>query len=174
MGGNGLGLLERVGMLSFPGHVVGLVIVDHGSKRQAANDMLIDVAEMFKRVSGGKIVEPAHMELAEPTIEQAFDRCVAQGATVVVVHPYFLSPGRHSTTDIPRFTAEAAAKHPGVRFHITQPLGLDEKIAQVMLGRIEHCLQSDFSCDYCRGTGCCDGGAGAMAAGAALGNIVRK
>ena len=36
------------------------------------------------------------MELAEPSIEQAFDKCVAQGATFVVVHPYFLAPGRHS------------------------------------------------------------------------------
>ena len=143
-------------MLNYPGHTVGLVVVDHGSKRAAANDMLIDAAAMFKRVSRTGIVEPAHMELAEPTIEQAFDRCVAQGATFVVVHPYFLSPGRHSTTDIPRMTAEAAARHPGVRFHVTQPLGLDEKIAQLMLQRISQCLAGNFTCDYCRDTGCCD------------------
>ncbi len=118
--------------------------------------MLLDVAAMFKRVSESGIVEPAHMELAEPSIEQAFDKCVQQGANMVVVHPYFLAPGRHSTTDIPRMTAEAAAKHPGVRFHVTQPLGLDEKIAQLMMQRIEHCIAQDFTCDYCRETGCCD------------------
>jgi sirohydrochlorin ferrochelatase len=145
-------------MLDYPGEVVGLVVVDHGSKRPAANDMLIDAAAMFKRVAGAGIVEPAHMELAEPTIEQAFEKCVAQGATLVVVHPYFLSPGRHSTTDIPTLTAQAAAKHPGVRFHVTQPLGLDEKIALLMMQRIGHCLKQDFSCEYCKGTGCCDGG----------------
>ena len=143
-------------MLSFPGHKVGLVVVDHGSKKAAANDMLIDMAALFKRVSACSIVEPAHMELAEPTIEQAFDRCVAQGATMVVVHPYFLAPGRHSTTDIPQMTADAAAKHPGVRFHVTQPLGLDEKIAQLMVQRIDHCLKNQFVCEYCKGTGCCD------------------
>ncbi len=148
-------------MLDFPGEVVGLVVVDHGSKKAAANEMLIDAAAMFKRVSGCEIVEPAHMELAEPTIEQAFDKCVAQGATMVVVHPYFLSPGRHSTTDIPNLTAQAAAKHSregtrGVRFHVTQPLGLDEKIARLMMERISDCVKNGFSCDYCRGTGCCD------------------
>ena len=100
------------------------------------------------------------MELAEPTIAQAFDRCVAQGATMVVVHPYFLAPGKHSTTDIPRMTADAAARHPGVRFHVTQPLGLDEKIAQLMIQRIDHCVKNRFECDYCRGTGCQDPGAG--------------
>lgn len=143
-------------MLQYPNHTVGLIVVDHGSKKPAANDLLLDVAALFKRVSGSAIVEPAHMELAEPTIEHAFDRCVAQGATLVIVHPYFLAPGRHSTTDIPRMTAEAAAKHPGIRFHVTQPLGLDEKIAALMLQRIDHCLQHQFSCDYCRNTGCCD------------------
>jgi len=143
-------------MLSYPGHTVGLVVVDHGSKKSAANDLLLDVAALFKRVSETKIVEPAHMELAEPTIEHAFDKCVEQGATFVVVHPYFLAPGRHSTTDIPRMVAEAAAKHPGVRFHVTQPLGLDEKIAQLMIQRIDHCLQHKFSCDYCKDTPCQD------------------
>jgi sirohydrochlorin ferrochelatase len=141
-------------MLSYPGHTVGLVVVDHGSKKAAANDLLLDVAEMFKRVSQTRIVEPAHMELAEPSIEQAFDRCVEQGATFVVVHPYFLAPGRHSTTDIPRMVTEAAAKHPGVGFHVTQPLGLDEKIAQIMIARIDHCLQNNFCCAYCKDTAC--------------------
>ncbi len=140
--------------LAVPGEIVGLVVVDHGSKKAAANEMLVDVACMFKRVAGMAIVEPAHMELCEPTIEQAFDQCVEQGATLVVVHPYFLSPGRHSTTDIPQLAAQAAARHPRVKWHVTQPLGLDEKIAAVMIERIGHCVGSTFSCGYCAGTGC--------------------
>ena len=132
----------------------GMVIVDHGSRFAAANDMLEDVARMFKRVSGYAIVEPAHMELAEPTIPQAIAACVRQGATQVIVHPYFLSPGRHSTTDIPRITAEAAAEHPGVTCHVTAPLGVDEGIAKVMMERIEHCIASQFECEYCHARGC--------------------
>ncbi|HET6386527.1 MAG TPA: CbiX/SirB N-terminal domain-containing protein [Armatimonadota bacterium] len=119
-----------------------VILVDHGSTHQEANDLLLDVARLFEAVSGFEIVEPAHMELAEPTIAHAFDACVARGATRVVVHPYFLSPGRHSTSDIPRMTAAAARSHPGVRYAVTLPLGLDEKIAQVMLERIESCIDS--------------------------------
>jgi sirohydrochlorin ferrochelatase len=137
-------------MLAYPNHTIGIIVVDHGSKKSAANEQLLEVTELFQRVARAAIVQPAHMELAEPTIGQAFDRCVAQGATLVVVHPYFLAPGRHSTTDIPRLTAEAAARHPGVCFHVTQPLGLDEAIAALMLRRIEHCLQHELTCDYCR------------------------
>jgi len=137
---------------------IGLVLVDHGSKLQAANDLLLDVAALFKRVSGEAIVEPAHMEICSPTIEDAFDACVAQGATLILVHPYFLAPGKHSTRDIPRMTAAAAARHPHVRYHVTQPLGLDEKIAQVTIERMQHCISAGFECDYCREIGGCSGG----------------
>ena len=129
--------------------VTGIILVDHGSNLKPANDMMLDVAAMYRRVSGAAIVEPAHMELAEPTIEQAFDACVARGATLVMVHPYFLSPGRHSTLDIPRMTAAAAGRHPGVRFHVTEPLGLDDRIAQVMMDRIQQCIDCGLRCEYC-------------------------
>ena len=38
---------------------------------------------MFQRSTEYAIVGPAHMELAEPTIEMAFDRCVERGAIAV-------------------------------------------------------------------------------------------
>lgn len=114
----------------------GLLLVDHGSVMQAANDMLADVAALVKRISGLEIVHYAHMELAEPTIRQGFDACVRDGARLVIVHPYFLSPGRHSKTDIPRMVTEAAKHHPGVEFRVTEPLGVHEKIGEVILERI--------------------------------------
>jgi len=114
---------------------IALMLVDHGSRFQAANDMLVEVAEMVRRLAGLDRVYHAHMELAEPTIAQAFAQCVKDGATAVVVHPYFLSPGRHSTTDIPRMVAEAAAAYPGVEHCVTEPLGVHPKIGEVVLER---------------------------------------
>src|SRR5690606_11194870 len=73
----------------------GLVIVDHGSRRDESNQMLEDFVAMFRKLGDYRIVEPAHMELAEPSIATAFDRCVQRGAKRVVVAPYFLAPGRH-------------------------------------------------------------------------------
>ena len=74
---------------------VGVIVVDHGSKRPAANTRLDAVVAAFRASSNRKIVEAAHMELASPTIADAFARCVKAGAASVVVHPFFLSPGRH-------------------------------------------------------------------------------
>lgn len=72
------------------------------------------------------------MEMAEPTIEQAFDKCVAAGASKIVLHPFFLSPGRHVTSDIPALMRAAAARHPGVAWVISEPLGLQELMPKVM------------------------------------------
>lgn len=123
----------------------GIIIVDHGSTVDEANQMLLQVAQAFQETTGASIVEAAHMELAEPTLQQAFDRCVEQGAVRVVVHPYFLAPGRHSTTDIPRLAKEAAARHPGITVRISEPLGADPGMHAIMLRRIQEALDKTES-----------------------------
>ena len=138
---------------------IGIVVVDHGSRREASNQMLIDVAALFEKHTDWPIVEPAHMELAEPSIATAYDRCVERGATLICVNPYFLAPGKHWHEDIPNLTAAAAARHPQTRFLVTAPLGLHPQMASIMDSRIEHCLAhadgEAEECDVCRGTGRC-------------------
>ena len=114
----------------------GVVLVDHGSKKKESNDMLETFADMYRKASGRDLVEVAHMEIAEPTIPQALERCVEYGATKVVVAPYFLSPGRHIQKDIPRIVGEAAKKFPGVDIEIADPIGLDPLVAQVIENRV--------------------------------------
>jgi sirohydrochlorin ferrochelatase len=132
----------------------GIVIVDHGSRRAPSNELLELVASEFARrfTERYEIVEPAHMELAEPSIATAFGRCVERGARRVVVCPFFLCPCKHWTGDIPRLAAEAAAKHPGTTYHVTMPLGIDDLILQLIDKRIGHCVGSGFLCDNCRGS----------------------
>ncbi|QDU93446.1 CbiX/SirB N-terminal domain-containing protein [Lignipirellula cremea] len=119
---------------------VGVVLVDHGSRREESNAMLLEVAAMFAQSSPYTIIEPAHMELAEPTLQTAFDRCIARGAEQIVVHPYFLLPGNHSREDIPRLAAEAAARRPDVPYVVTEPLGLHPLLGQVIRDRIAAAL----------------------------------
>lgn len=112
-----------------------LLIVDHGSRLEAANRMLLDVADVVRAKRPDLIVHAAHMELAEPSIPQGIAACVRDGATEVIVHPYMLSPGRHATRDIPRIVEEAADAHPGVRITVTAPLGVHARIGDVILER---------------------------------------
>lgn len=112
-----------------------LLIVDHGSRREAANQMLYEVADILRRKRPDLIVHIAHMELAEPTIKQAVDACVNDGASQIIVHPYMLSPGRHATQDIPHMATKAASKYPNLKITTTDPLGLHEKLGDVILER---------------------------------------
>jgi sirohydrochlorin ferrochelatase len=138
---------------------IGVIVVDHGSRRDESNELLQDVVRQFADATGLTIVEPAHMELAEPSIDTAFSRCVDRGAETVVVFPYFLLPGRHWNDDIPRLAAAAASKHPGIRYLVTAPFGLHPLMAEVMRQRIGHCLSHTTgaadACELCAGTDRC-------------------
>ncbi len=139
--------------------VTGVVVVDHGSRRDESNATFVE----FVRASGHRlpypIVEPAHMELAEPSIGAAFDRCVAAGATIVAVAPWFLGPGSHWDRDIPALTAEAAAHHPEVRWLVTAPLGPDPVLLDLVDRRIRQCLDHAVgpgdACVACAGSARC-------------------
>jgi len=132
----------------------GIVIVDHGSRRAESNAMLEEAARQFANrfASQYSIVEPAHMELAEPSIATAYARCVARGAMRVVVCPFFLGPGKHWTQDIPHLTSEAQKSHPGTQYHIAPTLGIDDLILDLLNKRVGGCVSQNFICDQCTGT----------------------
>jgi sirohydrochlorin ferrochelatase len=114
-----------------------ILLVDHGSRVASANAALEEIAEQLRPRLPGRIVRVAHLELAAPGIGEGIDACAAAGATEIVVHPYFLSPGRHTCRDIPRQVEQAAARHPGVRVRLTPPLGPHEKLLEIILERVE-------------------------------------
>lgn len=113
-----------------------ILLVDHGSRRASANQTLVDVAALVReQVGDAWIVQIAHMEIAPPGVGQAIASCVAEGAREVVVHPYFLAPGKHATQDIARMVQEAARQHPDVSFSVTEPLGVHALMAKLVLLR---------------------------------------
>ena len=114
----------------------GILIIDHGSMKEEANHMIECVGELVQRMAGAEVVvRVAHMELATPTIADGFAACVAAGATEIVVFPYMLSPGKHSTRDIPRMVAELSAGYPGIPVQVTTAFGVNEQLAAVVLAK---------------------------------------
>jgi len=113
-----------------------ILLIDHGSVRAEANHMLECMANLVQAMVGDEVVvRAAHMELAEPSIPVGLASCVDAGATEVVVFPYMLSPGKHSTRDIPRMVAEAAQAHPHVACTVTTAFGVHDKLAEVIVER---------------------------------------
>ena len=113
-----------------------ILLIDHGSRRDAANEMMDCMANLVQAMAGSDVIARyAHMELAEPSIEAGLRNCVNAGATEVICFPYMLSPGKHSTGDIPRMVAAAAAAFPGLDVRVTNALGVHEKLGELILER---------------------------------------
>lgn len=112
-----------------------LLLVDHGSRVDAANESIESIADFLRRLAPDLIIHTAHMELAPPNIPTGIARCVDDGAAEIIIHPYMLSAGRHATEDIPRIVEGAKSDYPGVEFRVTPPLGIHEKLAEVVLER---------------------------------------
>ena len=113
-----------------------ILLVDHGSRLPAANELLEEVAAQVRLREPSSLVVTAHLEIATPSIPEGIAACVEAGASEVVVHPFFLGPGRHTTRDIPRIVEEASAAHPTVPIRVTPPLGPHEKLVDVILERV--------------------------------------
>src|SRR5439155_19675088 len=67
---------------------------------------------------------------------EGIDRLVKRGAREIVVHPYFLSPGRHTRGDIPIEVRQAAGHHPGINFRISEPLSAHPLVIAASVERI--------------------------------------
>src|SRR6476661_640540 len=112
-----------------------ILLIDHGSRRGEANEMMDCMANLVQAMAGPDVVVRfAHMELAEPSIAAGVRSCAEGGATELIVFPYMLSPGKHSTGDIPRLVAEASADFPGLDIRVTSAFGVHEKLAELILG----------------------------------------
>jgi sirohydrochlorin ferrochelatase len=113
-----------------------ILLIDHGSRRDAANEMMNCMANLVQAMAGQDVVvRYAHMELCEPSIAAGVRHCVEAGATELIVFPYMLSPGKHSTGDIPRLVAEASAPFPDLAVRVTSAFGVHEKLGEIILGR---------------------------------------
>jgi sirohydrochlorin ferrochelatase len=111
-----------------------LVIVAHGSRREASNDEVRQLAENIAIKVGDRFmqVESAFLELAEPSIPDGIEKCIQAGADEVIVLPYFLSAGRHVSQDIPAEVEIKRKQYPHTTISIAGYLGADERVVDLM------------------------------------------
>lgn len=112
-----------------------LLLIAHGSRREASNQEVRDLARMLKQVAGEHYdqVVPAFLEIAEPDIPGGVDLCAESGAKEVIAVPYFLAAGRHVVTDIPEELEKARRRHPGLDIRQSDYLGRHDAIVDILL-----------------------------------------
>ena len=111
-----------------------LLLVAHGSRREASNDEVRRLTAKLRDKVGARFkgTECAFLELAEPSIPDALQRCIDHGAEEIVVLPYFLSAGRHVARDIPAEVEAKQKEHPQVRISIKPYFGAADGITDLL------------------------------------------
>lgn len=114
-----------------------VILVDHGSRAPEAAASLDEIVSLVQERRPESLILAAHMEIAQPSIAEALQQAVEQGALKIIIVPYFLAPGRHSAEDIPALVQAAAAQHPQADVRLSPPLGVHPKLAEVILERLQ-------------------------------------
>ncbi len=114
----------------------GVLIVGHGSRRAEANDDVREAARRIGERGAFSLVQAAFLEIEHPNVAEGFTRLVERGASHIIVHPYFLSPGRHTRGDLPREVNEIARRYPIVSYCLTEPLSAHPLVIDAAVERI--------------------------------------
>jgi len=156
---------------------LGLLLIDHGSKRHASNEHLQSIAKLYQSTLVDKIaaataelgddethkqidiaVRAAHMEIAQPSILQQLQSLITvDKVTQIICVPYFLSPGKHATKDVPDLVRDAAEKleedglldintNKRIEIHLSNALGTNvDSMLNVVDGLVSMALKDDTS-----------------------------
>ena len=133
----------------------GVLIVAHGSRAKETEATLDVIVEMVRAKLPDTPIECAFMEFSERTIDKGISSLVGMGVTEIKLVPYFLFSGIHIKEDIPNMAAQCAAQYStqcadtaqqcaaqrtgsSLRVSLTmgQPLGVDERLADILVDRI--------------------------------------
>ena len=120
-----------------------LILFSHGSLLCGAGEALDAHAERLRQPGGWPRVSVGYMNYSEPTFADAVADCAAQGATRIVVLPFFLVPGYFVTQTLPKQLAAVQADYPKLAFVVADALGYDTGLADALLASAQAPLGPD-------------------------------
>jgi len=111
-----------------------LLLVAHGSRREASNEEIRELARQVAIHSDNiaAYTTCAFLELSEPSIPDGIQDCIDQGATQIEVFPYFLSKGRHVAKDVPELVNEKKRSCPQIDIRISDYFGARESVVELL------------------------------------------
>lgn len=105
-----------------------ILYIGHGSRSEkGANEAKSFIQRVINQIQIS-IQEIGFLELTEPFIEEAFERCVNRGATEITVIPLFLLAAGHIKEDIPRILSTMQSRYPEIQVDVKDPFGVQGKL----------------------------------------------
>jgi sirohydrochlorin cobaltochelatase len=112
-----------------------ILVVGHGSRSVDAVGVFRQIVDEVRKKSGFTFVEGAHMELAEPRIEDVVSDLASREINRIIITPYFLYEGIHLKKDIPGIISMLSEKYPAIEFRLARAIGFEPVMADILLSR---------------------------------------
>jgi cobalt/nickel transport system ATP-binding protein len=113
-----------------------LFVVAHGSRSEAGVAEVWRFLDVLRSEAPERHIALGFIELAQPDLDTAIDKVVADGAADVVAVPLVLLGAGHAKNDGPAALDRARSRHEGVRFRYATPLGVHPLVLEVAEERI--------------------------------------
>lgn len=114
----------------------GIIIVGHGSHKGEANEALFNIVVSLKQRLEVDLIEPAFFSIVQPDLPTAIDRLVGMGCSSILILPFFLFQGNHTSRDIPQILEETKSKYPELEICLQKSIGSDPRILDMLEERI--------------------------------------
>jgi len=121
---------------------MAVVLIGHGSKMAYNKELLVGLQRLMELRCVFKDVRVAFMQLNSPSIEEVLRELAKNGIKKIVAVPVFLADGTHTTEDIPKTLKKTCAGEwaelgQDVELIYGKPIGVDERIVDILLDRIK-------------------------------------
>ncbi len=116
--------------------VEAILYVCHGSRSREGCEQAVSFIKKCRINNTAEIQEYGFLELASPTIEGAFERCISRGASHIKVIPLLLLTAGHAKKDIPEVLSKLQEKYPDVTVQYGNPIGVHAKMIDIITERL--------------------------------------
>lgn len=117
--------------------VEAVIFFCHGSRDAGWRAPFERIVEDFRRAHPARFARLAFLELMEPRLPEAIDRCAGDGATHLRIVPLFLAPGAHTERDLPALVAEARERWPALQVRIEPTLMASDAVRAAVLRSLD-------------------------------------
>lgn len=100
-----------------------LLMIGHGTRDREGRQAFLDFVAAYQALDNSRPVIPCFLELTEPLIPEAIERCVAEGFTEITALPILLFAARHTKFDVTNELDRAKQCYPFLKFHYGRHFG---------------------------------------------------
>ncbi len=101
----------------------GIVLFAHGARDPDWARPFEAIRDCVRKQRPEYPIELAYLEVMSPTLEDAIESLVREGASAVTVFPLFMAQGGHLKQDLPRMLSAIRAAHPHIPIRLESAIG---------------------------------------------------